>query len=266
VRHRRHATRSSNPDYLLTPQDIERWEREHGRVPRNAWVLLRTGWSTRDVGREFLNVGDDGPHAPASTRTRRLLAHDRDVLGVGVETIGTDAGQAGRSTRRSPITRSCTAPASSAWRASAISTSFRRRGGRHRRAAQDRERKRKSAARHCDRAVSDAPGSGMPNDGRVDDHGDSKRTWISAISSRAETGISVIRGGGTCTSWNGIRYRAGLSAKNVGATKLSMNVAPFRLAAWRTRTFHVDFEVMLYILQGHVRHEYGPGPAKDRGE
>jgi kynurenine formamidase len=25
----------------------------------------------------------------------RLLAHDRDVLGVGVETIGTDAGQAG---------------------------------------------------------------------------------------------------------------------------------------------------------------------------
>ena len=25
-----------------------------------------------------------------------MLAHDRDVLGVGVETIGTDAGQAGR--------------------------------------------------------------------------------------------------------------------------------------------------------------------------
>ena len=25
---------------------------------------------------------------------------------------------------------------------------------------------------------------------------------------------------------------------------------------------HVDFEVMLYILQGHVRHEYGPGLKK----
>ena len=38
-------------------------------------------------------------------------------------------------------------------------------------------------------------------------------------------GIAVIRGGGAVRGWNGIRYRAGLSAKNVGATKLSMNVA-----------------------------------------
>ena len=39
----------------------------------------------------------DGPHSPGfDARASRLLAHDRDVLGVGVETIGTDAGQAGR--------------------------------------------------------------------------------------------------------------------------------------------------------------------------
>ena len=45
----------------------------------------------------FLNVGDDGPHGPGFDQaTSLLLAHDRDVLGVGVETIGTDAGQAGR--------------------------------------------------------------------------------------------------------------------------------------------------------------------------
>ena len=38
----------------------------------------------------------DGPHSPGfDARASRLLAHDRDVLGVGVETIGTDAGQAG---------------------------------------------------------------------------------------------------------------------------------------------------------------------------
>jgi len=61
-----------------------------------AWVLLRTGWSRRDDPAAFLNVSDDGPHSPgfhASTST--LLAKDRDVLGVGVETVGTDAGQAG---------------------------------------------------------------------------------------------------------------------------------------------------------------------------
>jgi kynurenine formamidase len=59
-------------------------------------VLLRTGWSRRS-GAEFLNVRDDGPHGPGFDRaTSQLLAVERDVLGVGVETIGTDAGQAGR--------------------------------------------------------------------------------------------------------------------------------------------------------------------------
>ncbi len=89
----------SNPDYLLTTQDLERWEKHHGRVPKNAWVLLRSGWSKRKSAKEFLNVGEDGPHAPGFHQdTSAVLAHDRDILGVGVETIGTDAGQAGRFT------------------------------------------------------------------------------------------------------------------------------------------------------------------------
>ena len=45
---------------------------------------------------DFLNVKADGPHSPGFHQTTsQLLAHDRDVLGVGVETVGTDAGQAG---------------------------------------------------------------------------------------------------------------------------------------------------------------------------
>ena len=86
-----------DPDFLLTPERIDAWEREHGRIPRGAWVLLRTGWSRRTEPEAFLNVAADGPHSPGfDARTSRLLASDRDVLGVGVETIGTDAGQAGR--------------------------------------------------------------------------------------------------------------------------------------------------------------------------
>ena len=85
-----------NEDYLLDVAALERWESKHGRVPRGAWVLLRTGWSTR-TGAAFLNVRADGPHGPGFDRaTSKLLAADRDVIGVGVETIGTDAGQAGR--------------------------------------------------------------------------------------------------------------------------------------------------------------------------
>ena len=84
-----------NPDFLLTPERIDAWEREHGRIPAGSWVLLRTGWSRRTDPASFLNVGADGPHSPGfDTRASTLLAYERDVLGVGVETIGTDAGQA----------------------------------------------------------------------------------------------------------------------------------------------------------------------------
>lgn len=87
---------AANEDYLLDVAALERWESRHGRVPRGAWVLLRTGWSRRS-GAAFLNVRDDGPHGPGFDQAAsRALAEDRDVLGVGVETIGTDAGQAGR--------------------------------------------------------------------------------------------------------------------------------------------------------------------------
>ena len=71
-------------------------------------------------------------------------------------------------------------------------------------------------------------------------------------------GISVLRAGATCRSWNGIQYKAGLSAKNVNAKKLSMNVATIPPGGVAWAHIHVDFEVMLYILQGRVRHEYGP--------
>jgi len=75
-------------------------------------------------------------------------------------------------------------------------------------------------------------------------------------------GISVIRGGGAVRGWNGIQYRVGLSEKNVGSTALSMNVATIPPGAVARAHIHVDFEVMLYILQGRVRHEYGPGCRK----
>ena len=85
-----------NPDHLVTTAQLESWESKHGRIPPRAWVLLRTGWSRRHDPASFLNVGADGPHSPGfDAAASRMLAQDRDVLGVGVETIGTDAGQAG---------------------------------------------------------------------------------------------------------------------------------------------------------------------------
>ena len=75
---------------------VEAWEKEHGRIPAGAWVLLRSGWSSRTVREDFLNAQADGAHSPGFHQTTsEFLAKERDILGVGVETVGTDAGQAG---------------------------------------------------------------------------------------------------------------------------------------------------------------------------
>ena len=55
---------------------------------------MRTDWSKRTEPAAFLNIKDDGPHVPGpSAATVRLLI-ERDVVGFGVEAVGTDAGQA----------------------------------------------------------------------------------------------------------------------------------------------------------------------------
>ena len=71
-------------------------------------------------------------------------------------------------------------------------------------------------------------------------------------------GIHVLRSHQEQREWNGIRYRIGLSGKNVGSRELSMNVATIPPGAVARAHIHVDFEVMLFILSGRVQHLYGP--------
>lgn len=52
-----------------------------------------------------------------------------------------------------------------------------------------------------------------------------------------EGGIYTVRGSGTWRSWNGIRYKSGMSSRNVGSQQLSINVATIPRAAWRTLIF-----------------------------
>lgn len=89
------AETAEDPDFLLTPERIEAWEGEHGTIAAGSWVLMRTDWSKRIDPDEFLNVKEDGPHSPGFRKDATELLIERDVLGVGVETVGTDAGQAG---------------------------------------------------------------------------------------------------------------------------------------------------------------------------
>jgi uncharacterized RmlC-like cupin family protein len=78
-----------------------------------------------------------------------------------------------------------------------------------------------------------------------------------------DEGISVIRGGGVGKrAWNGIHYKTGLSGRNVNAKELSINIATIPPGGVAGAHIHVEFEVMLYIVEGRVRHEYGEGCKK----
>lgn len=84
---------ADNGDYLLTPETIEAWEASHGTIPAGHWVLFRTDWSKRS-GAAYANMREDGAHTPGPTPDAVRLIVARGALGFGVETIGTDAGQA----------------------------------------------------------------------------------------------------------------------------------------------------------------------------
>lgn len=88
---------ADNPDYLLTVADVEEWESEHGELGAGTWLLLRTGWESRGGSEaEFLNADETGSHTPGvSVECAEWLATKRDITGLGVETVGVDAGLAG---------------------------------------------------------------------------------------------------------------------------------------------------------------------------
>jgi len=86
---------AADADFLLTPDHILAWEAEHGRIPPRSWVLMRTDWSKRTDPVAYQNLDATGQHTPGpDVAAVCFLVSERDVLGFGTETIGTDAGQA----------------------------------------------------------------------------------------------------------------------------------------------------------------------------
>ena len=85
---------AADRDFLLTPEHVEAWEAQNGPIPANQWVLFRTDWS-RLVGTDaYLGMERDGAHSPGPTAEAiEFLVKERDIIGFGTETVGTDAGQ-----------------------------------------------------------------------------------------------------------------------------------------------------------------------------
>jgi kynurenine formamidase len=86
-------------DVELTLEDLASWKRKHGAFPRRCAVLLRSGWDSRWPSQErFANQDAAGVmHFPGFSRAAvEHLAHQPEVLGIGVDTFSIDPGRDAR--------------------------------------------------------------------------------------------------------------------------------------------------------------------------
>ena len=88
------AEAAGDEDFIVTRSFLEAWEQANGPIPPRHWILLRSGWSHRVGTLSYLNLKDDGAHSPGpDADAMRFLVLERECVGLGVETVGTDAGQ-----------------------------------------------------------------------------------------------------------------------------------------------------------------------------
>lgn len=86
-----------DPDATPGLDDVAAWESRHGRIPDNAFVALRTGWSDRWPDADSMaNRDSEGvSHAPGWSReVLEFLVEQRAVRAIGHEQTDTDPGQA----------------------------------------------------------------------------------------------------------------------------------------------------------------------------
>lgn len=92
------AEASADADFLVDVHHVRDWETRHGPIPAGAWLLVRTGWSVHSQNADkFVNRDENGSHTPGFTAgCAQWIAENPQISGVGVETMGIDAGQAHR--------------------------------------------------------------------------------------------------------------------------------------------------------------------------
>ncbi|HWN10250.1 MAG TPA: cyclase family protein [Pyrinomonadaceae bacterium] len=95
----RQASRDS--DYQVTPVDLQNWERQNGRIPAGAILLLRTGFGKHYPDRKkYLGTDERGATAVAKLHfpglhpgAARWLVANRHINAIGLDTPSIDYGQ-----------------------------------------------------------------------------------------------------------------------------------------------------------------------------
>jgi kynurenine formamidase len=90
---------TKDADYRVTVADLEAWEKQHGRIPTGAIVLMLSGWGARWPDKKRY-LGTDQPgdvanlHFPGFSReAAEFLVSQRDIDAIGVDAPSIDYGQ-----------------------------------------------------------------------------------------------------------------------------------------------------------------------------
>jgi kynurenine formamidase len=92
-----HEECAKNADYTLTLERVKKWETDHGKIPADAFVAMRTDWSKRwpDAQKMENKDGQGVAHYPGwSLPALKYLYEERKIIASGHETTDTDPGLA----------------------------------------------------------------------------------------------------------------------------------------------------------------------------
>jgi kynurenine formamidase len=90
-----HQKVAKDPDYVITMDDVRKWEKRNGKIPEGAFVAMRTDWSKRWPSPEAMQNRDaEGiAHYPGwSVEVLRYLYEERKITASGHEPTDTDPG------------------------------------------------------------------------------------------------------------------------------------------------------------------------------
>ncbi|AZA14420.1 cyclase family protein [Corynebacterium choanae] len=91
-----HKQAAADPDFTPSIADLEAWEEQHGTIPEQSFVALRTDWSKRwpDEQAVFNPDADGVFHYPAwNVEVVTWLVEQRGIAAIGHETTDTDLGK-----------------------------------------------------------------------------------------------------------------------------------------------------------------------------
>jgi kynurenine formamidase len=88
-------------DYQISTADLEGWESKHGKIPKGAVLLLRTGYSRFwPDAKKYLGTAEKGAEAVAKLHfpglhpdAARWLVSKRHIKAIGLDTASIDYGQ-----------------------------------------------------------------------------------------------------------------------------------------------------------------------------